>query len=141
MNNGMNKVLLLGNLGTAPELRHTQTGTPVMSFRLATNESWLDKDKTVQERTEWHTVVVFASRGEALSKILQKGSSVLVEGSIRTTSYDKDGVKRFRTEIIARDVFLTMRKAANSDAAPEPASPRARGHEASEGGGYDELPY
>ncbi len=141
MNNGMNKVLLLGNLGTAPELRHTQNGTPVLSFRLATNESWLDKDKAVQERTEWHTVVVFAGRGEALSKILQKGSSVLVEGSIRTTSYEKDGVKRFRTEIIARDVFLTMRRAASSDAAPESPAPRPRPYESAEAGGYDELPY
>jgi single-strand DNA-binding protein len=106
----MNKVILLGNLGADPELRYTANGQPVLHLRLATNESWLDKNKESQERTEWHTVVVWGPRGEALSKILTKGSSVLVEGGLRTSSYDKDGIKRYKTEIVARDVFLTGRR-------------------------------
>lgn len=112
MSDGMNKVLLLGNLGADPELRYTAGGQPVLHLRLATNESWLDKNKEQQERTEWHSVVVWGARGEALSKILHKGATVLVEGGLRTTSYEKDGVKRYKTEIVARDVFLTGRRAA-----------------------------
>jgi single-strand DNA-binding protein len=114
MSDGMNKVLLLGNLGAEPELRYTAAGQAVLHLRLATNESWLDKNKEQQERTEWHSVVVWGPRGEALSKILHKGSTVLVEGGLRTTSYEKDGVKRYKTEIVARDVFLTGKKPAAS---------------------------
>lgn len=107
MSDGMNKVILLGNLGSEPELRYTGNGTAVLHFRLATNESWLDKNKESQERTEWHSVVVWGARAEALGKILAKGSHVVVEGGLRTSSFEKDGVKKYRTEIHAREVFLT----------------------------------
>jgi single-strand DNA-binding protein len=113
----MNKVILLGNLGADPELRYTANGQPVLHLRIATNESWLDKNRESQERTEWHTVVIWGPRGEALSKILTKGSSVLVEGGLRTSSYDKDGIKRYKTEIVARDVFLTGRRPTTSSPA------------------------
>lgn len=108
---GMNKAILLGNLGSNPELRYTQSGVAVLSFRMATNESWIDKNKVKQERTEWHSVVVWGPRGEALSRLLGKGSNVLVEGGLRTSSYEKDGVTRYKTEVFARDVFLTGRRA------------------------------
>lgn len=103
----MNKVILFGNLGSDPELRYTANGTPVLSLRIATNESFLDKNREVQERTEWHTVVVWGARAEALAKTLSKGSGMLVEGGLRTSSYEKDGVKRYRTEIHAREVCLS----------------------------------
>ena len=111
MSDGMNKVLLLGNLGADPELRYTTAGVAVLSLRLATNESYLDKNKEPQERTEWHTVVVWGPRAEGLSRVLNKGSGVLVEGNLRTSSYEKDGLKRYRTEVHARDVFLTGKRA------------------------------
>jgi single-strand DNA-binding protein len=104
---GLNKVFLLGNLGADPELRYTQGGQAVCNIRLATTESYLDKDNVRKERTDWHSVVVWAKRGEALSKILAKGSTILVEGGIRTSSFeDKEGNKRYKTEIVATDVKL-----------------------------------
>src|SRR3954470_8355177 len=112
MSEGMNRVILLGNLGGDPELRYTQTGTAVLSVRMATNESWLDRNKENQERTEWHSVVVWGARAEALSKLLTKGSQVLVEGSLRTSSYEKDGIKRSKTEIHAREICFAGRRPA-----------------------------
>ena len=111
MSDGMNKVILLGNLGADPELRYTSAGVAVLSFRLATKETWTDKNREHQERTEWHTVVIWGNRAEGLSKHLTKGSSVLVEGGLRTTSYEKDGQKRYKTEVHARDLYFAGRRA------------------------------
>ena len=116
MSEGINRVTLLGNLGAAPELRFTQGGQAVLNLRLATTESYLDKDKNRKERTDWHSVVLFGKRGEALSKFLDKGSSMLVEGSIRTSSYeDKEGQKRYKTEIVASNIVLTGGKRSDGD--------------------------
>ena len=142
MSDGMNKVILLGNLGADPELRYTQAGVAVLSMRMATSETWMDKNKERQERTEWHNVVVWGARAEALSKLVARGSSVLVEGGLRTQSYEKEGQKRYKTEVHARDVFLTGRRATQpgSDAGgpgrtgPGPASKPP-------GDPLDELPY
>src|SRR4029079_3539971 len=99
-----------GNLGADPELRFTQGGQAVLNMRLATTESYLDKDKVRKERTDWHSVVVWGKRGEALAKILTKGTSIFIEGSIRTSSYDdREGNKRYTTEIIANNVILAGR--------------------------------
>lgn len=106
MAEGLNRVMLLGNLGADPELRMTQGGQAVLKLRLATTESYLDRNQTRQERTEWHSVTVWGKRGEALAKILSKGSSIFVEGSIRTSSYEKDGQKHYRTEINANNIIL-----------------------------------
>lgn len=100
--------MLLGNLGADPELRFTQSGQPLLSLRLATTESYLDKDKVRKERTDWHSVVVWGKRGESLAKILNKGSSIFVEGSMRTSTYDdREGNKRYKTEVIAHNILLT----------------------------------
>lgn len=124
MADGLNRVMLLGNLGADPELRFTQGGQAVLNMRLATTESYLDKDKVRRERTDWHNVVVWGKRGEALAKILAKGSSMFIEGSIRTSSYDdRDGNKRYKTEIHATNILLTGRG-------------RGGGEDAG-GGGYD----
>jgi single-strand DNA-binding protein len=107
MSEGLNKVILLGNLGSNPELRMTNSGTGVLNIRLATTETYLDANKQRQERTEWHRVVLFGKRSEALGKILTKGDRILVEGGLRTTSYDdKDGNKKYTTEIVANNVVL-----------------------------------
>lgn len=107
MSEGLNRVMLLGNLGADPEVRHTGSGEAVCNLRLATTESYLDKNKERKERTDWHDVTVWGKRGEALARILTKGSRVFVEGSLRTSSYeDKDGNKRWKTEVVAREVIL-----------------------------------
>lgn len=120
MSEGINRCTLLGNLGADPELRYTQGGQAVLNLRLATTESYLDKDKVRRERTDWHSVTVWGKRGEALSKFLSKGSSMLVEGSVRTSSYDdKEGNKRYKTEIVATNVVLTGGKRDGGDASDE----------------------
>ena len=110
MSDGMNRVILLGNLGADPELRYTAAGVAVLSMRLATGESYLDKNREPQERTEWHTVVVWGQRAESLSRLLTKGAGVLVEGALRTSSYEKDGQKRYRTEVHAREIRFAGRR-------------------------------
>src|SRR5687767_7824647 len=108
MAEGLNRVMLLGNLGADPELRFTQGGQAVLNMRLATTETYLDRDKVRKERTDWHNVVVWGKRAEALGKILAKGSSIFVEGSLRTSSYDdREGNKRYKTEVIANNILLT----------------------------------
>src|SRR5215510_10296988 len=108
MAEGLNRVMLLGNLGADPELRYTQAGKAVLNMRLATTESYLDANKVRQERTDWHNVVLWGKRGEALAKFLTKGSTIFVEGGLRTSSYDdKDGNKRYKTEIHANNIILT----------------------------------
>ena len=107
MAEGLNRVMLLGNLGQDPELRYTQGGQAVLNLRMATNESYLNRDGERQDRTEWHSVIVWGKRGEALNKILAKGRSIFVEGRLQTRSWeDKQGTKRYTTEVVANNVIL-----------------------------------
>jgi single-strand DNA-binding protein len=129
----MNRVMLLGNLGADPELRFGQgPDTAVLKLRLATTESYFDRRTNERkERTDWHNVVVFGKRGEALQKILQKGATIFVEGRLQTGSYEKDGQKHYRTDVVATNVILTGR----GGGAPreEGGAPRGGG---GGGGGY-----
>jgi single-strand DNA-binding protein len=134
MSDGMNKVILLGNLGADPELRYTTSGVAVMNMRLATNESYVDKNKEPQARTEWHTVVVWGNRAEALSRLLAKGSSIVVEGTLRTSSYEKEGAKRYRTEVHARDILFAGKRSVGG------GSLAAAAHRENPGDGAGEEP-
>ena len=119
MSEGMNKVLLLGNLGGDPELRYTATGTAVLNLRLATNEVWVDKEGKKQDRTEWHNVVIFGPRAEALSKFLGKGSGVLVVGGLPTQrSAGMDGVTRTKPLVGAK--YIVLRRGGGRPGAPPP---------------------
>ena len=107
MAEGLNRVMLLGNLGADPELRMTSGGQAVLKLRLATSETYVDKNRQRQERTEWHNVVIWGKRAEALATILTKGSRIFVEGGLRTSSYDdRDGNKRYRTEVVSSNILL-----------------------------------
>lgn len=108
MARGVNKVMLIGNLGRDPETRYSQNGSPVTNFSLATSESWRDRNTNEQqERTEWHNIVCFARLAEIAGEYLRKGSKCYVEGSLRTSSWEaQDGQKRYRTEIIAREMQM-----------------------------------
>ena len=102
---GINKVIIVGNLGKDPELRHTPQGQAVANFSIATSESWNDKQGQKQERTEWHRIVVWGKLGELCAKYLTKGRQAYVEGKLQTRSWDdKDGQKRYTTEIVASTV-------------------------------------
>jgi len=128
MAGGVNKVILVGHLGADPDMRYTPSGQGVCELRLATSESWNDKNGQRQERTEWHRVVVWGKRAEICSKYLAKGRQVYIEGRIQTRNYDdKEGHKRYITEIIANDVqFLGGGRgdgAKRDGDAPPPAEP------------------
>lgn len=102
MAGSVNKVILIGRLGRDPELRFTPQGRPVTNFTLATNEYWTDANGERQERTEWHRVVTWGKLAETCAKLLAKGKQVYVEGRLQTRSWDdRDGNKRYTTEIIA----------------------------------------
>jgi len=104
---GINKVILIGNLGNDPEVRYTPSGTAVANVTIATNESWKDRNTGErQERTEWHRVVFFSRLAEIVEQYLKKGSKVFVEGRLQTRSWEQDGVKRYTTEIIANDMQM-----------------------------------
>jgi single-strand DNA-binding protein len=155
MADGLNRVLLLGNVGMDPELRMTTNGQAVLKLRLATSETYLDRNRARQERTEWHNVVVWGKRAEALAKFLSKGSRLFVEGGLRTSSYDdRDGNKRYRTEIVASNIILAGGRAEGGgsrrgEPAPErEASPGAQSSGSAEsygdadyGLGEDEIPF
>ena len=105
MSEGMNQVTLFGNIGADPELRDAG-GTKVLQLRVATSDRYKNKDGAWMDRTEWHHVSIFGKRAEALAGILRKGQKILVTGSNRTTSYEKDGVKRFSTKVVADNVMF-----------------------------------
>ena len=115
----VNKVLLLGNLGNDPELKYTNTQTPVCNLSMATTERWNDKSSgQPQEKTEWHRVIVWGKQAENCNQYLKKGSKVFVEGKITTRSWDdeKTGQKRYSTEIIANNVQFVNSKIQENDA-------------------------
>ena len=108
MARGINKVILVGNLGADPETRYTTSGSAITSIRIATSESWKDKQTgEQQERTEWHRVKFFGRLAEIAGEYLKKGRQVYVEGSLRTDKYtDKDGIERYSTDIIANEMQM-----------------------------------
>lgn len=108
MARGINKVIIVGNLGADPETRYTSSGTAITTLRVATSEQWTDKQSgQKQERTEWHRVKMFGRLGEIAGEYLRKGRQVYVEGSLRTDKYTgQDGVERYTTEIIANEMQM-----------------------------------
>lgn len=121
----INKATILGRLGKDPEVRYTQSGTAVCNLSVATSESWRDKQTgEKQERTEWHRVSMFGKLAEIAGEYLAKGSLVYLEGRIQTREYEKDGIKRYATEIVANEMKMLDGKPAESrrePAKPEPA--------------------
>jgi len=112
-NRGVNKVILLGRLGADPDVRFMpNNGGKVVAVRLATSEIWKDAKNAKQERTEWHRVVFFKKLADTAEQFLSKGSKIYVEGSLRTQQWDKNGEKRYRTEVVVHDLQLLDRPTA-----------------------------
>ena len=104
---GVNKVILVGNLGADPDVRYSSTGTAVTNFRIATSENWTNKEGERETRTEWHRVVAFGKLGEICGEYLSKGRQVYVEGRLRSRSWeDKEGNKRWVTEVVASNMVM-----------------------------------
>ena len=118
MSEGLNKVLLLGNLGADPELRVTPGGQAVLKLRLACSESFKDNRGERKERTEWCRVTVWGKRGEALAKILHKGDRIFVEGRLQTSKYEKNGATAYSTEIVANNVILNGNRGGGAGQSP-----------------------
>jgi len=111
----VNKVILIGNLGKDPELRYTNSGVAVATFSVATNESWKDQDGNAQERVQWHNIVAWARLAEICGEYLKKGSKIYVEGRLQHRNYDdKNGVKRYVTEVVLNDMVMLDSKGAST---------------------------
>ena len=118
---GINKVILIGNVGKDPEVRHLDSGVAVASFSLATSETYRNKDNQKVTNTEWHNIVVWRGLAEVAEKYVKKGNPLYIEGKIRTRSWDdKDGNKRYTTEIIADTMQMLGAKQSNEESASAP---------------------
>jgi single-strand DNA-binding protein len=132
MARGLNKVILIGNLGADPETRAMPSGLTVANLRVATSENWRDKQSgEQQERTEWHRVALFGRLGEVAAEYLRKGSQVYIEGSLRTRKWtDKQGVDRYSTEIIGNEMLMLGGRGGGAavGAGASAAAPEGREH-------------
>jgi len=122
---GVNKVILVGNLGKDPEVRTLENGRKVANFSLATSEAYKDKNGERVERTEWHNIVFWGPIAEVIERYVKKGSKIFVEGKLRTRSYEQDGVKKYITEIDGQNMTMLDSKGPGSDTertyAPSPS--------------------
>jgi single-strand DNA-binding protein len=134
----INKVILVGRLGADPEVRYTQDGTMVTTFRLATDEQWKDKSGERTQRTEWHRIVTFRKLAEICGNYLSKGRLVYIEGRLQTRAWDdKDGNKRYTTEVIASNMQMLERKGQDSDQTGNNHAPPFTGSDIPE----DDVPF
>jgi single-strand DNA-binding protein len=111
MSGSVNKAILLGNVGADPEIRRNQSGEPIANIRLATSETWRDKNSGERkEKTEWHRIVVFGKLAEVVEQYVVKGQKLYIEGKIQTREWEKDGIKRYSTEVVLSGLssILTM---------------------------------
>lgn len=106
MARGINKVILVGNLGNDPEIKYTQGGQAVATLSVATTRAWKDRDGNLQEKTEWHRVKLWGKTAEVAGEYLRKGRQIYIEGRLEYGSYDKDGVKHYTTDIIGEDMQM-----------------------------------
>ena len=144
---GVNKVILVGNVGGDPEVREMPGGGAVTKLTLATSESWKDKQTgQQQERTEWHQVVFFKRLAEIVGQYVRKGSKLYIEGSLRTRQWEQDGVKRYTTEIVAsemqmleskRESFGSVQTCGSKPMHHDPQAPRTPQQQGQQPGGFD----
>ena len=136
----VNKVVLVGHLGGDPETRFTASGAAVANFNLATNESWRDANSEIQDKTEWHRCVMFGKSAELGGDLLKKGQLVYVEGKLQTRNWeDKDGVKRYTTEVLCEMFTMLGRKMDNEGGAQQ--APSQASNDSSDSNDDDDLPF
>lgn len=135
----LNKVMLIGNLTRDPEMKSLPTGMKVTNFSVATNRVWKDKDGSKKESTEYHNVVVFGRQAETVAQYMKKGSNLMIEGRLQTRSWESDGKKNYRTEIIADNVQFGSRS--SSDSGSSSASSKNNSEEAPKAPDLDTIEY
>lgn len=134
---GVNKVILVGNLGADPEVRFTQGAQAVCNFRIATSESWKDKEGKQQERTEWHRIVVWGKLAELCGEFLRKGRTAYVEGRLQTREWEnKEGKKEYTTEVVAANVVFLGGGRGRQENEPQGTDPAPPGEV-----GEDDIPF
>jgi single-strand DNA-binding protein len=155
MARSLNKVLLIGRLGGDPEMRYTSSGMPVTTFSLATNRQWTDKEGNAQEETDWHNVVAWDRLAQICNEHLAKGRLIYLEGRLRTRTYEANGQKQYRTEIVASDMVMLDSAGGTQQVSPQeevqkqstakvPATAGSRGRSGGAGPRVDddeELPF
>lgn len=142
MGASVNKVILIGNLGNDPEIRYTPSGAAVANFNIATNESWNSKEGKKEERTEWHKIVVWSKLAELCGEYLSKGRTVYVEGRLQTREWnDKDGNKRYTTEVVAQTIQFLGGPMGERGAKPAASRASAGGEEAAPLEVEDDIPF
>jgi single-strand DNA-binding protein len=138
---GINKVILIGNVGQDPETRYMPNGNAVTNLTLATSESWKDKNTGEnQERTEWHRIVFYQRLAEIVAEYVKKGSKLYIEGRLQTRSWEQDGVKRYATEIIANEMQMLDSRNAGTGGGGSDGGWQARGSGGNSGGGSRQQP-
>lgn len=155
MARSLNKVLLIGRLGGDPEMRYTSSGMPVTTFSLATNRQWTDREGNAQEETDWHNVVAWDRLAQICNEHLAKGRLIYLEGRLRTRTYEANGQKQYRTEIVASDMVMLDSAGGTHQSSPQeevekrpaakvPATAGSRGRSGSAGSRVEddeELPF
>jgi single-strand DNA-binding protein len=135
----VNKVTLIGNLGKDPELRYTSSGVAVATFSMATSESWKDTEGNTQERTQWHSIVAWRKLAEIVGEYLKKGSKIYLEGRLQYRNYDdKNGVKRYVTEIVMDEMVMLDSRGGGASAQQDSGTAPAQEEP---GGKIDDLPF
>lgn len=138
---GVNKVILIGNLGKDPEVKTLENGTKVCNFPIATSETWKDKQGQKKEQTEWHNIVLWRSLAEIAERYLGKGSQVYIEGKLRTRQWeDKDGNKRYTTEVIG-DTLTMLGKKPEADGSHSNTTQNNHSNFNTQSGSEDDIPF
>ena len=143
-NRGVNKVILLGRLGADPDIRYLpNNGGKVVAVRLATSEVWKDAKNAKQERTEWHRLVFFKKLADTAGEYLKKGGQIYVEGTLRTQQWDKNGEKRYRTEVVVHELQMLDRASDSSgtNGTPQSSSSSSAPDAAGMDEDFDDIPF
>lgn len=136
---GINKVILVGNLGRDPEIRTIESGAKVATFSIATTETYKDREGNKRENTEWHRIVAWRGLADIVERYVRKGTKVYIEGKLTTRSYEQDGVTKYLTEVVAREMLLLDSRGGGMDAPPPPMEPAGMSS-ASSGNQYSSAP-
>jgi|TARA_B100000965_G_scaffold29200_1_gene21634 single-strand DNA-binding protein len=143
MSNGVNKVILIGNLGQKPEMRYTATNSAVANLSIATTESWKDKESgEMRDKTEWHKVVFFGKPAETIERYLDKGSKIYVEGKLQTRKWqDKDGNDRWTTEIVGNQFNFLDSRPSQNDSSMDQSGASTLPDDSSSGISEEDIPF